>query len=762
MTLYLYLYGVFSLPFLFKKMTKTRKISKGDIVKYHSHEWIVKRKRNGMFNLIRRQVNTGPPIWVPAKRLKIADHTWRTNLRAGDPVHLFIGGHWVQAKVLRREGNILCIQPSFTNITIRHKDSSGHIAKASHDFPLWKEDVTRPVMYRGEIHLERGEGLLFPWTYAEGLVHVNPRPHQMITIVQVPVTHTRGFPMKMYNSLSTEEIMYDIFHNGSQSLPMILQKLATQFVNHRLARYTPRHYHSIDHFVAASLDENDTRRVNELMSIGEHIPVWAHSEFALYRHFSRPYFVPDIRYNADTQLLDVAIYWTGIRSQITPSLGTIMKMISKPLKYSPAVIEVDSSPEISYALSRMLGQELEPLEKIYLRKSDNHWLTLRNGFCRESFNTFGGVVNIPGIDHTVLVSELVKRSPLKTLVVVETDTLPMWKGFALWHGAKREDDLVVVTTRLTLLRSWTSLTGFKRLICTAIPSSGTVYSDVIASMICKVRWAFTTNVHEAFNVLGLPWNEKSVIMLNKAEMEQMGVLFPVKTIQKIMCKPKHNSKNILQNIHSMPFNKRKEMLSKYLLNPSLVPPYIRGEKLDTYNGTITSIAENFKVDEKLLEQRTKETCAVCLEQIKEPAVTPCGHVFCATCATELDKRNINCAMCRSKINGFMRVSDENTPGKIVMHGGSCYRVQDDDTWGSKYSLLKEHTDATFITQYGSVKKVLKKAFPKTTVVTRKAIDNGLRVKTPKIVMIEPEELPDFNYAWGQDLEIIRLCYTVNV
>ena len=110
----------------------------------------------------------------------------------------------------------------------------------------------------------------------------------------------------------------------------------------------------------------------------------------------------------------------------------------------------------------------------------------------------------------------------------------------------------------------------------------------------------------------------------------------------------------------------------------------------------------------------------------------------------------------------MRVSDENTPGKIVMHGGSCYRVQDDETWGSKYSLLKEHADATFITQYGSVKRVLKKAFPKTTVVTRKAIDNGLKVQTSKVVMVEPEDLPNFDYAWGQDLEIISLCYTVNV
>ena len=742
-------------------MTKTRKFSKGDIVTYHSYEWIVKRKRNGLVNLIRRQVTSGSPIWVPSARLKHADHTWRTNLRAGDPVKLFLGGHWVLAKILRREGNVVCIQPSFTNLTVRHRDSSGHIAKASHDHPLWKEDTTRLVMFRGEIHMERGEGLIFPWTYAQG-VPVNPTSHELVKTVRIPVTHTKGFPMNMYNSLSTEEIMYDIFHNDYDSIHTILKNLAVQFVSHRLARYAPRQNDVINDFATASLDQNDTRRVNELMSIGAHGAIWALNEFAMYRHFSRPYFVPKIHYNEQLQVLDIDIFWTGIRMDINPGLRKIFELISTPLEYSPDIIEVDSSPEISFAISRMLGQESEPLEKLYLRKTDNHWLTFEKGFCRDSFNIFGGVVSITGIDYPLLVRELVRRSPLKTLIVVETDTLPMWKDFSMWHGAKREDDLVVVTTRSTLIRSWTSLNGFKRLICLSIPSAGTVYSDVLTSMPCKVRWAFSQPVYGAFHVLGLPPNEKSVIRLSRTDMEEMGVIFPIKTVQKIVCRSRQNINNIIRNISMMPRSKKKEMLSKYLLKPSLVPPYIRGEKLDTYNGTISSIAENFKLDEGILEQRTKETCAVCLEQIKEPAVTPCGHVFCATCAAELDKRNINCAMCRSKINGFMRVSDVNTPGKIVMYGGSCYRVQDDDTWGSKFSLLKEYTDATFITQYGSVKRILKRAFPKTTVVTRKAIDNGLRVKTSKVVMVEPEVIPDFDYAWGQDLEIIRLSYTLTL
>ena len=133
----------------------------------------------------------------------------------------------------------------------------------------------------------------------------------------------------------------------------------------------------------------------------------------------------------------------------------------------------------------------------------------------------------------------------------------------------------------------------------AIPSAGTVYSEVVSNMPCKVRWAFCSANHGAFNVLGLPWNDRAFIRLGRTTMEEMGVLFPIKTVQKIICKTKHDSKYVIRNIAPLPFNKRKEMLSKFMLNPMLVPPYIRGEKLDMYNGTISSIATNFKIDQAL-------------------------------------------------------------------------------------------------------------------------------------------------------------------
>ena len=118
-------------------------------------------------------------------------------------------------------------------------------------------------------------------------------------------------------------------------------------------------------------------------------------------------------------------------------------------------------------------------------------------------------------------------------------------------------------------------------------------------------------------------------------------------------------------------------------------------------------------------------------------------------------------MCRAKFSGYMKISDKNTPGIIEMHNGSCYRIPEEETWGLKYQVLKQHADATFVTKYSSVKSKLSQSFKKTNIITEKALQHGMTVHTKKIVLIEPDiTLMYFDKAWSQDLEIIQLSYTV--
>jgi hypothetical protein len=45
-----------------------------------------------------------------------------------------------------------------------------------------------------------------------------------------------------------------------------------------------------------------------------------------------------------------------------------------------------------------------------------------------------------------------------------------------------------------------------------------------------------------------------------------------------------------------------------------------------------------------------ETCPICLDNLREPVTSPCGHVFCDTCISESCKASKLCPVCRKKIN----------------------------------------------------------------------------------------------------------------
>ena len=137
-------------------MTKRQKIKRGNFVKYAGHEWIVKDKKKKKYQLVRRQVVIGHTIWAPKKKIKLADQTWRSELRPGDPINLFIGGIWTPASVFRREGNTLCIQPCLNNFTLRLNQNSGKISRIrAHNYPLWKEDVVSHVFFNEILRVER-------------------------------------------------------------------------------------------------------------------------------------------------------------------------------------------------------------------------------------------------------------------------------------------------------------------------------------------------------------------------------------------------------------------------------------------------------------------------------------------------------------------------------------------------------------------------------------------------------------------------------
>ena len=741
-------------------MVKRKKIKRFDIVKYGGHEWFVKKKKEHKCLLVRRDVKSGVAIWALKKKIKLANHSWRSELKKNDPISVFVGGIWCAASVLRREGNNICAQLSFTNFTVRLKDSSGRIREHTHVYPLWKEDTPQYVMYNGHLRIERAPGILFPMQYAQGTPIQAPKP-KYITTVRFPRQQMPSFSMKLYKHLSVQEIMHDIHYSMNSDMPLLLRQIVSQYVNYRRKAY-PIGNGLLQSYVEEALLNNDHVRVQELMTVTNKEDIMVRNEWAIREYFSYPFFDVKVRL---TTCLEIDLFFNTMFGQPIPApVEQILISISREFPYDPPLYEIDTSPGLQYIISRMLGMEETPLQALHLREVNGFFLTPNTGFCAKEFNRFGGIINVYGLDTIALVRQIIMRSPHKTLIIVDPNTLTSWSGFSHWYGKRKEDDLVVVTTKSTLTRNSSELNGFKRIISLVMPKPGSAYAQILDNHSAKIRWAIckTSDEHLGWRMIGQRPDARARIYLTKTQMEQMGVLFPIMSVQKIVCDCDHRSyRQIFRNTFWMSSRKIDEYLSKFLLHPSLVPVQIRGQKLDVCEGTIDVIAKRFQVKEELLKDRVSETCSVCLEAITNPSVTSCGHVFCEVCIRELDSRNINCAMCRAKFSGYMKISDTNTPGIIEMHAGSCYRIPEKETWGLKYQILKKHTDATFVTKFSSVKSKLKKSFKNTNILTEKALQHGMTVNTTKVVLIEPDiKLNYFDKAWSQDLEIIQLSYTV--
>ena len=776
----------FNRPIFLKKMTKTRKFCLGDFVKYAGKEWVVTKKTKTRgetaYRLVRRQVNTGEAIVVPKKRLKHADQTWRKLLMPGDPLELFLGGQWTSAAVFRRDENMLTVQPSFSNFTMKVSQDSGIIERGTHAYPLWEKDEVRPVLYGSQCRIQRGDNLLFPWTYTDPDVVVTgvtgPLTTSLVTITY-PFYQPDGFQLKMYKNLTKREIISDVLSNPGGH-PLLLQLVASQYHSCRLATYTFLQNAGIQYYITEALAHEDDRRVQELLSVGDKDSLFHKNEWLVREHLAHPYI--DFNVELRDKKLHFEILFSGMQTdKICASVSEILEIISTPMRYAPKKIAVDATPELQYLLSRMLGMEQEPVETLGARKVGKSILTLTRGICDLPMKLCGGQLNVECVNYPTLVNELMRRSPIKTLVVVEKNALPIWKDFNVYYGRTRKVEELTVTTKTLFSRlKTTAFASVERLFVVVDTGWFSSFAWEAKHFECKVKWA--AGVGPTWRNSRIFWNDekndKLCISLTKEKMQNMGVEFPQVTHQPVVFNVnKESTENFLKHMdvtHPPPTNPLargwrmshcSQQLSLYLEHPELVPLDYRGEKLAAVEATAKNISEKFKIPETVLDSRSQETCSVCLEKITDAAVTPCGHVFCCQCMVELHKRKINCPMCRSKITSFLKLSDKDTTGKVTVVRGIPYRIPENEQWGKKIEFLKQHKDSTIVTGSDSVGKALKrklqKTFRKRQIVTTEEIRQHQHPVSSKIILMKPSRaFQDFGLPWGKNLEVLELKYEV--
>jgi len=788
-------------------MVKVRKIRVGDFVTHARKEYVVVKKDKVTYRLVPRHVRTGPAITVPRKRAKLADQIWRTQLQRGDEVTIFLGGDWINALVYAREGRNLEVQPLLNNFTVQMHQDASTIAKArtvgsqpngTHSgYPPagrhapWVKDEITPVVIDGACHIERGRNLIFPWTYispSATRVQVSGPVRTPLTTLKFPKYETTGFPLKMYKNLSTAEIMHDIFTKKS-SHPDILVEIAKQWCDRRLPIYPCDAYRGLRFYITQALAHEDDRRVQELLSVGAYSCCFHRSEWRVREHLSHPYLDVDIFVKANS--LHVSLYHSGIHIDKTcDSVRKILQHISTPMVYAPPKLSVDASPEIQYVLSRMLGMEQTPVELLSTRKINGTKIlfNVTRGFCNPEMHTCGGQLNMPFIEMQTLIKQLMKRSPMRTLIVVEKSELPMWKDFNIYYGRQRGFKPITVTTKTMFSRISRRQRVFdsaERLIM--VSSTNWAHAAACAARLfrCKVKWAvgYGTAPRNTAIFDSREFNTDLCVNLSKKNMQQMGIDFPEIVKQEVIFNVKPDAYKffvdkykkstqwylenlpvgaVIEHVRVHRESRGATMLELFLEHPQFVPIEHRGEKLDAVEATLQNISDKFGVSQQLIKSRAEETCSVCLEKITDAAVTPCGHIFCSTCMKELQTRQIKCPMCRSKIPNFLKLSEQNTIGKIEVFKGTPYRIPHNEEWGKKIEFLKQHKDATILVNNKDFKPILKKILKKTQILTTEEIARGAKPLNSTIVSLKPistDFLEAFiGFPWAKDFTLYELKY----
>jgi hypothetical protein len=741
-------------------MTKRRRVSLRDYVTYANHEWIVVGKSDKKVKLVRRQVCTGSAITVPKKDVGFADQTWRCRMQNGDALKVFIMGSWAPASVQSSNGKTVDVQPSFCNHIITLPVHSSRIVQDTHNFPLWEPHTSSLVLVGGKPRLSRGPGLVYPWMYTT-YVPITPPTATHVIDYTFNCFRTESHPLSMYHCLSTEEIVYDLFRSTSQ-IPRTLELLVGQYVESRFPTFPVHSNASVEMYVNRALEQNDTRRVQELLSVGQYSDVFEMAECLMQLQWNNPVF--DLAFAFENKKLRVTVTWTGTRAS-NAALRTVYQELSLPIAYSPhQYIGLTVPIDIAHMLSRMLGMEEEPLQNLHTRVMGNSTLALHSGIRVAERNKFGGVVCVYGVRLQLLVYELMRRKPMKTVIIVDAASMPCWKTYNCFYGRRRDDGNLVVTTKNTFIRQIRHFDGFERIVCNSVPGYLTTFHRALNAAVATTRWAICgpDRVAKAWNVHNMPRDERGEIRLTREMQVQRGVVFPTVNIRFHACKTP-DATNVLENTQFFSPKKRLDTVCKFLMHPSLVAEHYGGEKLDMYEGTVKTIAEKLNVKQDLIEEHLKDKCAVCLGEFDNPTVTSCGHVYCADCTKELQTRGINCPMCRSNVEGYMRVSDKDTEGKVVMHNGDCYRITITPKWGAKMNYLRNHPEATIISRFPAVLRKLRKELPNKDMYTLNAHTAGRRPASTSIIIIEPcERIPIFEKPFGRDIHLTILSYPVDL
>lgn len=193
---------------------------------------------------------------------------------------------------------------------------------------------------------------------------------------------------------------------------------------------------------------------------------------------------------------------------------------------------------------------------------------------------------------------------------------------------------------LTHLDSITSLSPIFALNIAAFYFTGAYYH--ISKRIWGLRYVFSKNIGENEERVG--YEVLGVLLVLQATVQ--GILHIKHTISDTIAA----SKAATEEEESDPLAKKDAYLPSVHLPPNIpsLPPDVPRYDLEEPEGG--EQAPDQMVMAWIPDEQQRK-CTLCLEAMKDPSVTTCGHVFCWTCIRDWVKEKPECPLCRQEAIG---------------------------------------------------------------------------------------------------------------
>lgn len=652
------------------KMSKRKRFSVGDVV-----EW-----RNGEYTIVSLdpvKLRATCPGYFRDYTCRYSDlrmvDDWRARLKPNDEVEYYFENFWIHSHVHEVTPRGFMLQPTFTRTLLLSEPH--RIRRARTTIPVRFERPEHPVYNRFDQIMVGGE-----WYVVDKCL-----PSFVLTVDNRYIPYS-GIVGKMSNPHSRMHIGSVPFEKECEfddtlSIMDCTRRFRNcyRYAQHQLWR-RPGMY-NLDEMVSDAYDHDDAAGVENLMACADYLSTYEMARWFEWRWSAIPYL--DFQFSPGK----VDVYWT----RCTPLSSAVMLRYVTPVLamfFKPTVRHVPppvESPQLrdwqNEAVDQMCVQEEVNTCRAFCdtveTSSGPVVFSHYGGFMQRALPfRYGGVLTAgAGMGKTWMVLDLVRRTGLKTLVVVPLSLMAHWSSVCqqlglthtVWHGQKKDDSgTVVLSTTRTLTRSLPSV-EFDRLVLdeAQLVKSSSAAMVMLCNLDIAIRWYVSSQPRFKEACIFLHVYPFCVGYQPLEAAEIPCEVFVQKSFPLFVTNERYTMRYpacyAQLSLSSSDMN-----VCRY--DPQLLSPEFLHERVSVHRSTLEHVQST------LSHQIDIGKCPVCLDPIEQAMVTSCGHAVCSDCGDKLVQLGSNCPMCRSDMYPLTLLSDSTE--QTITINDRIYRERD--------------------------------------------------------------------------------------